>query len=89
MKKLDFNTNLLAPNGDDTQMNMGKELANGLSLIPDSKNPLKLWEWSKKLYTDGILELDSEDIEILKNTIKESKGWTVMFTGQVLSLINQ
>lgn len=86
--KIDLNKKLVDPSGAEiSSLNMAKELANGLAQQANSKNPLKVWEWCQRLHTEGGLDLDTEDLNLLKEAIKSAQGFTVMFTGQVLQEI--
>jgi hypothetical protein len=86
---LDFEGNpVLGPN--ETPLLISKELANGLVRMNDKENPLKIWELSKKIFASTeAIDLDTSDLDLLKNKVKSSDQFTVGFSGQVLEILSK
>jgi len=87
---LDLNQPITAPDG--TPLVPAQSLAQVLSgfLSQDSKgDAMKLWEWSKKLAKDGILELDSSDTETLKGLVKDNERMAILAKGPILIAIKE
>jgi len=90
MTKLDFNKNFVPLKGQ-TEEGVGKmneTLSFVISKSEDTKNPVKLYGWAVKLSTNGILELDKADVELLKKFIIESKMLFVAAKGQLIEHID-
>jgi len=90
--KLDFNIPVKGISGKPLK-NDGKEqilskvlashLANGSSKIA----PLKLWGWCADLWNEKVIDIDTSDIPILKESITDNETMTVLAKGQALEVI--
>lgn len=67
---------------------MNKLLAQALANAAEGP-ALKFYEWSKALYKDGKLPLDSTDADILKAFIEGHKSLTNLAKGQMLILFRK
>jgi hypothetical protein len=75
-------------NSDVTIPNLNHILAFSLSRSDSRSDPVKLYGWSVKLATDGILELDKSDVGLLKEFITADKTMFVSSKGQLIELID-
>lgn len=84
MKKVNFNFNFKDLDGKDIPDNhAGKFLATLLVNI-STKDPLKMNAIAQKIYNKEELELDPQDLELLKNTILSQEGVTNGAKAQLL-----
>lgn len=84
MKKVDLNVPFIGLDGVEIpETNAGKLLAN--SLAASSKGDvLKSWSLAQRLYSGEELELDPADIQLLKDFVNNSEGFTVLAKAQIL-----
>ena len=90
MTKLDFNKNFVPLKGQ-TEEGVGKmndTLSFVIAKAEDSANPVKLYGWAVRLSTEGILELDKADVELLIQFILKNKMLFVAAKGQLIEYIN-
>jgi hypothetical protein len=88
MKELNFNFALKdLSNKEIPDSNAGKLLANLLA-NDTGKNPIKFFTWGQLFYAGQTVKIDSQDIDLLKNTILESQAITAMAKAQMLEVIN-
>ena len=90
--KIDFKKPIVAMDGkaielNDSFMMLNEELAGGIARINETNEPLKLWEWAQNLQSTGCIEVDTQDLELLKTTIKSNRQFTVLLKGQALQEI--
>lgn len=84
MKKLNFNFNFKDLQGNDIpNAHAGQFLANVLVNI-STKDPLKMNAIAQKIYNKEELELDPQDLELLKNTILSQDSITNGAKAQLL-----
>jgi len=74
--------------GGERVPNLNVILAFALSRSDSRSDPVKLYGWSMKLATDGVLELDRSDIGLLKEFITADKTMFISSKGQLLELID-
>lgn len=86
MSKINLNLPLLDVEGKEVGQNLNKLLANIL-MTGSSNDPIKLFEMALKLMTDGVLELDTADKELLILFIKNSETLTILGKGRLLEVI--
>lgn len=84
--KLDFNKPVL---GLDDQpiadANLGKILANVLTSATKG-DPIKLYDWGRKLFQGEILDLDRADQDLLKGLIKDAEQISILVKAQALEV---
>jgi hypothetical protein len=73
MDKYDFNFKMKNLDETETELLVSKELAQGLAMDTNSKNPLKSFLWAQSLFKDGIVEVDLADKPLFEEIIKNLK----------------
>lgn len=68
--QIDFKKEIKALNGEAYKENMASVVANHL-FNAKSDDPLKTHDWALKLHNDGVIEVDSSDINKLTEAIKK------------------
>ena len=87
--KLNFNFNLTDLDGQPIEnANAGKLLANTLAQQAKG-DALKFWEWALALNKGEIINLDTSDLTVLKNFIKESDALAILAKGQLLQVFKE
>ena len=87
--KLNFNFNLTDLDGLPIEnANAGKLLANTLAQQAKG-DALKFWEWALALNKGEIINLDTSDLTVLKNFIKESDALAILAKGQLLQVFKE
>ena len=87
--KLDFNFRFKDLSGKDLQGESGlanKMLANVLS-NQNKGNSIKLFDWSLKLWNEGIIEVDDTDSEVLSALIENTETINVIAKAPLLKYI--
>lgn len=89
LNKIDLRDKLKKLDGEEIpQETLAKLVANSLSLAPDSLNdPEKAYDWSVKLWSDGIIEIDDSDLKKLTEFIKLNPSLTVLAKGPILKML--
>lgn len=88
---LDFSKLLTGLDGSVVNDELGKPvslnkiLASELAMSSKG-DPLKYWDWAKKLNAGKTLELDPSDVGTLKEFIKNSERLTIMPKAQMLEI---
>jgi hypothetical protein len=92
MKKINFNvpvTNLDGKpmmDGKD-QVKVSRLVANMLCAAKADKDAIRQLDMALKIYNStDVLELDDEDVEIVKKTVRQSQA-TALVAGQILKLL--
>lgn len=88
MKELNFNFELKGLDGSSLNENAGKLLANVLS-SDTGKNPVKFWGWAQLIFSGKSINIDGQDMEILKNLIMDNNQLTALSKSQLLEAINK
>jgi len=92
--KLNFNTELLGLDGEPfkdeqgTILNMGKVLANNL-VSPAKGDIIKMFEWAKALYAGETIDIDKSDQELLKKTIIDFPGVSLLIKARMLEVFEK
>lgn len=90
--KLDFNGVLLdltgkaIKNPDQSDAKLNISLANNLVMTTGKDNLLKIFEWGLELAKSGILDLDTQDQDLLRKMITESDSLYVITKGRLLEV---
>jgi hypothetical protein len=66
----------------------GKVVANLLVTSTESENPLKFFDWALDLHKGKVIDIDKQDVEILKKFIKQHQKMSVFAKAQVLNKFN-
>lgn len=90
MKQYNFKKPLLNLDGTplkdgDAEIMLNKALAMNLSQQTKGES-LKIYDWSRILYRDGILNLDRSDARKLKQIIESMDNASVLFKAQLLEV---
>lgn len=90
MYRIDFRKDMEVVKGQDKSegIKLNELLAFILSKTQDTKNPIKLWHWSKELSASGVIELDKADLDLLKSVITNDPNLFVSGKGQLLELVD-
>lgn len=72
MKKLNFNFKFTDLEGKELDAISVKENMANILWLGNTANPVKFIEIARKIYTDGEIELSSEDIELVRKAIVSS-----------------
>lgn len=87
--KIDFNFNLRDLSDKEMEKeNAGRILAQYLSVSPGG-DPLKNWEWARKLHAGQVLDLDSSDCDKLQNFIEKHENLFALSKAQLLYVISE
>lgn len=92
--KLDFNGALIGLDGNVIKNERGEEmfrnkvLANNLVTCTTFNDIVKLMEWGRKVYNEGILEVDKSDAITLRRIIMEFRNMFPIVKEQLLQVID-
>ncbi|HEX4850147.1 MAG TPA: hypothetical protein VFV08_05030 [Puia sp.] len=92
--KLNFNIDILQLDGtpfkDDAGniLNLGKVLANNL-VSPAKGDIMKMFDWAKALYAGETIDLFPSDQELLKKTITDFPGVSLLVKARMLEVFEK
>jgi len=86
---LDFSKNLRDLDGNEVEGSEMKKILANLFANGQSKEPSKWNDWSLDLWTKGRLEVDSTDLEKIKNFIIESTALNNIGKAQMLDVFKE
>lgn len=93
--KLNFNADLLNVEGDPIKNKNGENLrlngvlASSIMGSTSKENVVKFFDWAIKLQQEGVLDLDKADQALLKTTIENLDGITVLGKGRLLEVFDK
>ena len=87
MKKINFKIKIKDLAGKEIEGYNAQQAVANIIASGQSKSPIRTIEIARKIFNDGTIELPSEDVLLVRNTIMESKNLTDLVKAQVLELL--
>lgn len=86
--KLNLDKNMLTLKGEPTNEKLNDVLANMLAMSTIGK-PAKMITWAVNLTNDGEIEVDKDDIEIIKQVVENDPFTINLAKAQILDEIDK
>jgi hypothetical protein len=90
--KINFKFNLKEPDGtENPQLHANEILAREIAreMATDESKIVKFLDWSRDLTGSGVLDLDTADQDLIKETIINNKSLIALIKGQLLETIKE
>lgn len=85
---LDLSGKALKDPSDDSDLTLGRILAN--SLVSQAKgDAMKYLDWGRRMYAGDPVNLDRSDVKTLQEFINTSEQLTVLAKGQLLDILDK
>lgn len=86
--KLNLDKNMLTLKGEPTNEKLNDVLANMLAMSTIGK-PAKMITWAVNLTSDGEIEVNKEDIEVIKQVVENDRFTINLAKAQILDEIDK
>lgn len=87
--KINTQNKIKALDNKELDLTIGQAIANIL-LASETGGKMKLFILAQKFFQDKFVDIDKADLDLVKNSIENSKGiYTALVTGQLLVMLDE